>query len=121
MPWTYRQSTGELIFNGAVVATGYSGAGAGINNNAMQAERNTGPIPVGSYTVGAPFTHPHAGPYTMRLTPRPGTNTFGRAGLMLHGDSRRHPGAASEGCIIENIGARMRVWASQDHVINVVP
>lgn len=121
MPWTYKQSTGELSLNGVVAGMGYSGAGTGMNNDAMQQVPNVGPIPLGSYTVGAPFTHPHAGPYTMRLTPRAGTNTFGRAGLMLHGDSRRHPGTASQGCIIENIGVRMRVWASQDHVINVIP
>jgi hypothetical protein len=100
MPWTYSQSTGRLTRNNIVAGTGYSGRGAGRNNGDMQRSRGTGPIPQGSYTIGAPFSHSHAGHYTMRLTPQHGTNTFGRNGLMIHGDSVRHPGQASEGCVI---------------------
>ena len=36
----------------------------------------------------------------MRLTPLPGTQTYQRSNLEIHGDSSRHPGAASTGCII---------------------
>ena len=121
MPWTYSQATGELKQNGQHVDTGYSGTGAGLNNPAMEASHNIGPIPRGTYTIGAPFHHPHAGPYTMRLTPTTPANVHGRDGFMIHGDSRAHPGAASNGCIIESLPARERVWNSNDHIIVVTP
>lgn len=56
----------------------------------------------------------------MRLTPMEGTNVYGRTGLMMHGDSTQHPGQAPNGCIIENLEARQRVWTSNDHIITVV-
>ncbi len=87
----------------------------------MQNVRNTGPIQVGSYTISAPFHHPHAGNYTMRLTPQQGTDTFGRNGLLIHGDSVQHPGQASNGCIIQNQQARHRIWTSGDRTLQVVP
>jgi hypothetical protein len=121
MPWTYSQSTGQLRRNGSLMATGYSGIGIGRNNPSMQALPNVGPIPLGSYAIGAPFHHPHAGNFAMRLTPIQGTHTFGRTGLLMHGDSSDHPGEASNGCIVEDLHARMQVWASGDHVITVVP
>src|ERR1035438_5538324 len=34
------------------------------------------------------------------LTPESGTNTFGREGFLIHGDSVQNPGTASHGCII---------------------
>lgn len=119
MPWSYSQSAGVLSRNGQTVARGYSGIGAGLNNPAMEAAHNVGPIPLGAYTVGAPFHHPHAGGYTMRLTPKDGTNVYGRTGLIMHGDSVAHPGRASNGCIIERLDARQRVWTSGDHVLTV--
>ncbi len=121
MPRTYSQSTGELKHDGQLVGTGYSGIGAGLNNPAMEASHNIGPTPRGTCTVGAPFHHPHAGAYTMRLTPLDGTDVHGRTGLMMHGDSRAHPGDASNGCIIESLPARERVWNSNDHILVVTP
>lgn len=121
MPWTYSQSTGRLTRNGVVAGAGYSGEGAGRNNGSMQGSRGSGPIPQGTYTIGAPFHHHHAGDYTMRLTPHLGTNTLGRDGFMMHGDSSRHPGHASEGCIIQNHAVRRQVWSSGDRTLQVVP
>lgn len=121
MPWTYSQRTGELRHNGALVATGYSGTGAGLNNPAMQGVQDVGPLPQGTYAVTAPFHHPHAGAYALRLTPAAGTNTLRRSGFLIHGDSRAHPGQASNGCIIENLQARHQIWNSQDHTITVTP
>ena len=40
---------------------------------------------------------------------------------MMHGDSRAHPDEASNGCIIESLPARERVWNSNDHVLAVTP
>lgn len=120
MPWTYRQLTGNLEHNGKRVVGGYSGHGHGKNNPAMQSVRNLGPIPRGAYRIGAPFTHHHAGPYAMRLTPINGTNTFGRDGFLIHGDSMAHPGEASNGCVIEGLRTRQTIWNSNDHVLEVV-
>ena len=120
MPWQYSQSTGRLTYGGRAVTTGYSGHGAGRNNPAMAASRGIGPTPLGRYTVGAPHDSPHTGAYSMNLDPQPGTNTFGRTLLRVHGDSARHPGQASDGCIILSHDARQRIWTSQDHVVEVV-
>jgi hypothetical protein len=120
MPWVYQQSTGDLSFNGAFVERGYSGAPTGKNNPAMQAVPNIGPIPRGNYWLGEPHTSPHTGPYSLNLTPTAGTNTFGRSAFRMHGDSIRHPGAASEGCIIMTTATRHRVWASGDRQLKVI-
>lgn len=120
MTWTYSQSTGRLKHNGLPQADGYSGWGAGKNNVSMQATSSIGPIPKGEYRIAEPFTHPHAGPYTMRLHPKPGTMTYGRSGFMIHGDSVSNPGSASEGCIILAPTIRHRIWNSGDRNLEVV-
>jgi hypothetical protein len=38
---------------------------------------------------------------------------------MIHADSRRHPGMASEGCIILPLVARQRVARSRDRTLVV--
>jgi hypothetical protein len=119
MPWTYSQRTGELKRNGNLVGRGYSGRGAGKDNPVMQNARNLGPIPTGTYTIGAPFNHAHSGSYTMRLTPDAGVIMYGRSGFMIHGDSASRPGTASQGCIILRRDIRMRIWTSGDHSLEV--
>ncbi|MCC8400846.1 DUF2778 domain-containing protein [Paraburkholderia sp. MMS20-SJTN17] len=104
-----------LVYTG-----GYSGRGKGKDNHDMQYVRDIGPIPVGEYTIGAPFRHDHTGPYSMRLTPINGTNTHGRAGFMIHGDSIKEPGNASNGCIVLDPTIRMRIWNSGDRLLKVV-
>ncbi|WP_281177397.1 tlde1 domain-containing protein [Paraburkholderia ferrariae] len=99
---------------------GYSGRGEGKNNAAMQSSSNIGPIPRGKYQITSPFTHPHAGPYTMRLHPKPGTMTYGRSGFMIHGDSVAHARNASKGCIILAPTLRHRIWHSGDRDLEVV-
>ncbi|WP_309235074.1 tlde1 domain-containing protein [Paraburkholderia youngii] len=99
MTWTYNQTSGTLSRDGSLVARGYSGHGAGKNNPVMQAVRSVGPIPEGSYTIGTPRHSHHVGAFAMPLTPDPGTETFGRNAFSMHGDSKSHPGSASNGCI----------------------
>jgi hypothetical protein len=113
MPWTYSQSTGQFSRNG-VVATGYSGAPTARNNPDMQGVHNVGPIPQGRYTIGVPHNTATHGPHVMSLTPNAGTNTFGRAGFLIHGDSVRAPGTASQGCIIMDAATRQKISASGD-------
>ncbi|MTJ80837.1 MAG: DUF2778 domain-containing protein [Telmatospirillum sp.] len=123
MAWQYSQSTAELRWNGITVTRSglYSGHGAGRNNPGLQGSPNIGPIPQGRYAIGSPFHHPHAGDYTLRLTPQPETNTYGRSGFLIHGDSRTHPGNASSGCIIAQRLIRQRIWSSGDRILDVVP
>jgi hypothetical protein len=119
MPWTYNQTTGRLSHDGALTGIGYSGRDTGKNRPAAQIKKGIGPIPRGTYTIGAPFTHQHTGAYSMRLTPEAGTNTFGRSGFLMHGDSVNHPGQASDGCIIQNLTVRVQVWKSGDRTLVV--
>jgi len=119
MPWKYYQSSGPLYLDGAFIHKGYSGNGAGKDNPSMEGVANTGPLPRGKYRIEHPFNHPHAGPYTMRLTPIAGTYTYGRDGFMIHGDSVTHPGNASNGCLNENRSIRVQMWESGDHILEV--
>src|SRR5258708_6996311 len=99
--WIYVQRTGNLYDkHGELTGTGYSGHDVGKNNPADQGTANLGPVPQGDYYIGGPFDSPTHGPYCLRLTPAPTTNTLGRSGFLMHGDSIKHPGMASEGCII---------------------
>ena len=118
--WTYYQSTGRLEHDGKLIGFGYSGRGEGKNNPEMQSVKNTGPIPQGAYLIGAFFTHPTKGMYVARLTPYPSNEMFGRSGFLLHGDSIRHPGWASEGCPILNRPERILVMQSKDTMWKVV-
>jgi len=120
MPWTYNQSTGILTDPaGHVVGTGYSGHGAGVNNPTLQNQRDVGPIPQGSYTIGPAYHDSHRGPNAMRLTPVNGTRTFGRDGFLIHADNRHQNHTASEGCIILRPALRDRIAHSADRTINV--
>lgn len=121
LAWTYAQKTGELQQDGKPVATGYSGAGDGKNNPAMEKVHNVGPIPHGDWTiVGPPVNSAEHGPYVLSLKPSPKTATYGREGFLLHGDSRESPGCASQGCIIMPRAAREQVWKSNDRELHVV-
>jgi type VI secretion system (T6SS) effector TldE1-like protein len=119
--WTYAQKTGELQKDGAHVANGYSGAGDGKNNPELQTVHNVGPIPEGDWTISGPPVNTAAhGPYVLRLTPNSETETFGRSGFLMHGDSQEHPGEASQGCIIMPRPVRQQVWTSGDRDLKVV-
>ncbi|HEU5411778.1 MAG TPA: tlde1 domain-containing protein [Candidatus Acidoferrales bacterium] len=119
--WLYEQSTGKLLSTESVfVACGYSGAGAGKNNPAMESVRELGPIPQGIYAIGAPFDSLEHGPFAMRLAPDAANEMFGRSGFLMHGDSREHPGCASRGCIILPLEARRAVAASADRELRVL-
>lgn len=119
--WTYAQKTGELQQDGKHVATGYSGAADGKNNPEKQSVPNVGPIPQGSWTItGPPANTAEHGPYVLRLTPGEETDTFGRSGFLMHGDSKNAPGTASHGCVIVGRLVREQVWESGDRNLEVV-
>lgn len=96
--WTYSQSSGVLSRNGVFVGKGYSGAFPdGYNKPAMQAVRDIGPIPQGAWKIsGPPVDTSEHGPYVLTLSPKEGTDTFGRDGFLCHGDTIV-PGHASQG------------------------
>lgn len=136
----YEQSTGHWTHNGLLLGVGYSGKddgdgvlgpGEGKNDPDAQGERGIGPIPRGRWIIhGPPFHHPHAGPDVMRLLPldpKPmehgeawETQTFGRDGFLIHGDSVDKPGTASRGCIILPRLVRLAIWSTGDRELEVV-
>lgn len=118
--WLYEQTTGSLSSDGNHVAMGYSGAGDGKNNPDAQDQHNVGPLPQGKYTIGAPHDTTSHGPYVLALTPDPANEMFGRSAFLLHGDSVKAPGTASQGCIIMPRTIRERVWDSGDRDLTVV-
>jgi hypothetical protein len=56
----------------------------------------------------------------MHLTPEDGTDTHGRGGFLIHGDSLQHTGSASHGCIILPRPTRMEIAASEDRELEVI-
>jgi len=118
--WVWDQSAGELRRDGKVVSRGYSGNGRGKNNPSMQAAVGVGPIPRGMWLIGAPYTSPNTGPYTLALAPMNGTDTLGRNSFRIHGDSIANPGTASHGCIILPRAVRQQIWSSGDRDLQVV-
>lgn len=119
--WTYEQATGRLINpSGELAGRGYSGAPSGKNDPDKQGIANVGPLPRGTYAIEAPFDTAEHGPFCLRLAPLASNEMFGRAGFLMHGDSIKHPGAASEGCIVMSRAIREYVWISGDHSIEVV-
>jgi len=50
----------------------------------------------------------------LRLIPQEGTEMYGRAGMLIHGDSVSEPGTASLGCIVQSHWARVKIAESND-------
>jgi Protein of unknown function (DUF2778) len=117
--WKYEQKTGRLWHDAEFFAIGYSGHGAGVDNPADEAIANVGPLPEGTYEIGAAFTNATTGPISMRLAPVFGT-TFGRGSFLIHGDNSAMNRTASEGCIILPHGVRVAIDASADRELIVV-
>jgi len=112
--WEYSQKTGKLSYDGKPHAVGYSGYGEYKNSPENENLVGFGPIPKGRYRIGEAFTHPSKGPICMRLIPSKETQMYGRKGFMIHGDSKKHAGMASEGCIILDRNTRIDLSISQD-------
>jgi len=118
--WEYSQSTGQLSYGGVPFGEpGYSGAGNGRNNPAMQAVQNVGPIPQGDYRMGETGdyawngrSHPAATP----LIPASTNSMYDRDGFLIHGGPRYD---ASQGCIILDDGTRVYLGRSQNRDLRV--
>ena len=119
--WTYNSANGSLSRNGILVGTGYSGYGSGVNNPALEDMHNVGPIPRGSWSISHFFDDPGGkGPMVARLSPDDGTDTKGRGGFMIHGDTAAHDETASHGCIILSRSLREQIATSGDSILQVV-
>ena len=117
----YSQSTGALDdANETFIGRGYSGAGEGKNNPAMQDIPDVGPIPQGQYTIQPPVDTVTHGPYVLALVPNEWNEMYGRSGFLIHGDSVVAPGTASKGCIVLPHDVRVRIWESLDRRLAVV-
>ena len=91
----------------------YAGGDAGtvpeaVNNHAFEQQHNTGPLPVGFYTIGEPTTDSHIGP-VMWLAPDPANVMYSRSAFGIHcKNSKRDAGMlgtpagrnSSDGCIV---------------------
>ncbi len=117
----YSQTTGEMRNGAALLGTGYAGRGEGLNNPAMQAVPNIGPLPQGIYTINPPVDTTTHGPYVMWLTPDPANEMFGRFGFGIHADEIANAGKhlASTGCIVMSNEARLAIWESGDRELQV--
>lgn len=124
MSWTYVIDTGVLLTpSGLLMSRGYAGAPGYVNDPSATAISFKGPIPEGDYEIGAMEDHPESvGESALPLTPIAGTDTHGRDGFFMHGDSIRNAGLreASDGCIVQPLFARRQVDTSPDKLLNVI-
>ncbi len=105
-------ATGTLFLNGKTIGSGYSGAPGFVNNPEAEGRRNQGPIPRGRWKIGRPTqVHPRLGRLVIPLTPD-GHDAKGRSAFLIHGDSLRRPGTASQGCIILPYAVRLFIASS---------
>jgi hypothetical protein len=116
--WTFDQSAGTMTRAGTTFH-GYAGHEAGKNNPALQDAKGIGPLPRGTYRMTGIGNSPNTGPNTITLVQTSG-DTCGRGDFRIHGDSLAHPGAASHGCVVLPPAARIAIWNSGDHLLEVV-
>lgn len=122
MTWVYDVRKNTFERDGAFQFFGmYAGAPGYKNNPDFECIKNKGPLPRGKYRiVGSPFKHKKAGFYTLQLEPFAENNMCGRSGFLIHGESSRYPGQASEGCIVVAPQYRKRIFESGDKVVIVI-
>ena len=87
------------------------------NNPSCECEKNVGPLPAGTYTLGNMYTFKGM-PYCYDLYPSSSNNMCGRSGFLIHGGGCS--GDPSEGCIViedENIRYKIKSGATL-HVVN---
>lgn len=120
MTWVYQVKTARFYHNGSYAFTArYAGAKGFYNDPSKECVADKGPLPRGTYHISAPFFHPHAKKYTMRLTPESSNHMCGRGGFLIYGDSISDPGGASNGCIILDLNYRIKIGTSNDHTLIV--
>ncbi|GGD06776.1 hypothetical protein GCM10011513_00470 [Franconibacter daqui] len=119
MAWEYDVTTHTFTRNGESYTANYAGASGYKNDSAQECVANKGPLPRGTYTIGAPHHSAHTGKYTLDLTPNSSNNMCGRTAFRIHGASKAHPLDSSEGCIIAPLSVRKSIWESGDTELKV--
>jgi hypothetical protein len=120
--WIYEIATGVLRRDGRVFARGlYSGDPEHKNDPTATRLKSQGPLPPGAYRIGSAVDTAEHGPLFVPLIPVDGTELFGRGGFGFHGDSKTHPGAASNGCVIGPHDVREVVAKDIGHLFIVLP
>ena len=106
---------------GVIEGTGYSGQPPHTNDPESMNLKGLGPIPEGFYTIGAPYDSPRTGPYTLPLIPDASNEMYGRSEFKIHGERVEPPaGFASDGCIVQILAVRVKIWTGGDHRLQVV-
>lgn len=115
----YFQRTGIITLNNRLLSVCYSGFGLGLNNPALEASADIGPIPAGTWTISDWFILPYEdkGPLVAHLTPSSGFTT--RSGFLIHGDNKAQDHTASHGCIIASYSVRKQLFQSNVTTLEV--
>ncbi|WP_105664279.1 tlde1 domain-containing protein [Cronobacter dublinensis] len=119
MTWEYDVATHTFTRNGESYTAEYAGASGYKDDTSQECVKNSGPLPRGTYTIGAPHHSPHTGKYTLDLTPSSLNDMCGRSAFRIHGASKAHPLDSSEGCIVAPLSARKSIWESGDTELKV--
>jgi hypothetical protein len=124
--WIYVQKTGNMYHSvdGELkfLANGYAGREQYQNDPDSQCVKDFGPLPRGTYSFAAPTTFNFMS-NCLRLTPDAGNDmcTPARDGFWIHDGVFHGPhGDSSHGCICLQPAARLSMWASDDHRLQVV-
>lgn len=121
MSFTYRQ-VDPAIFSDGEELTGspiYSGHGEGLNNPAMEAVHNVGPIPAGRWHIQSwQDNYENKGSVVAILLPV-GHDAHGRSGFLIHGPHADDHFDSSDGCIIapHSVRQQMRDNGSSDLLV----
>lgn len=116
----YSQARGLITHNGHLEGTGYSGHGIGLNNGALEAEPNMGPIPKGMWKIIRwDAVHGNKGPCVAVLEPV-GHDAHGRSAFLVHGPHENDAHDSSDGCIIAYKLTRQNWRDSGDMDLQVV-
>jgi len=109
MAMEYEQATGDFYIDGKFLAKGYAGYQEYANDTEFERLENLGPLPRGRYRMIYLGKYKDKGSVVTQLTPLPGTEMYGRDGMLIHGDNKRGNMSGSSGCIVLPRGARERI------------
>lgn len=116
---TYDQKSGHIGIRNTFIGTGYSGFGEGLDNPAMEAVSNVGPIPRGHWRIARwDDHHGEKGPQVAVLEPV-GHDAHGRSAFLIHGDNSALNHTASHGCIIAGRAIRDALRSSGETELTV--
>jgi hypothetical protein len=118
---TYEQKTGRLFTDDNIlIGVGYAGHKEGKNNPEMESVKMIGPLPKGKYEIGPHYESQQTGPFTIMLITFQDNKMYGRSEFRIHGDSKRNPGTASNGCIIMGRAIREKIYSMDDKILTVI-